>query len=213
MRDVNELLRCKSGNDVFVSCSGCLCQNRINQFVPWLECLLPLQLSSSSICWILSFPSVKVVHSDVKPANMLVSFDRSGKHRDSYKQRYWKDAQLKLADFGVSRIIPTTSSNGGTVSSTDSGTTGTVSLAALTAMEGIAGTESYMSPELLAIVRAVQSGKFETDPVVDAETLLHNDAFGCGCVIGFLCSRGLHPYQSVVFRKIASVSESVSVNE
>ena len=42
----------------------------------------------------------QVAHCDIKPANVLCSFDRSGRRRD-YKPKYFKEAQLKLTDFGA----------------------------------------------------------------------------------------------------------------
>ena len=41
-----------------------------------------------------------VFHCDIKPANALVRFDRSGTER-SFKPKHFKEACLKLADFGA----------------------------------------------------------------------------------------------------------------
>ena len=165
-----------------------------------------------------------MAHCDIKPANVLVAFDRGGKHRD-FKQKYFKEAQLKLTDFGaslerhklayssrkhshpsaffpgVSRIIESQSH----AENNHAETTATVSLSALKKTEGIAGSESYMSPEVLEIVRAIRMRELHHDPAITGQVLIANDAFGCGCVIGYLCSRGKHPFQSPVFKSIPDV--------
>ncbi len=41
-----------------------------------------------------------VFHCDIKPANMLVRLDRSGTNR-SFKPKHFKEANLKVADFGT----------------------------------------------------------------------------------------------------------------
>ena len=40
-------------------------------------------------------------------------------------------------------------------------------------------------------------GEVAAELEVDANLLAANDAFGCGCVIAQLCSRGVHPFAPV----------------
>ena len=86
-----------------------------------------------------------VFHCDIKPANVLVAFDRDGKKRKSFKPQYFKAAQLKLADFGVSRVIHRPVSFAGlhaVETDSTSDTTATVSLNGLDNMDCIAGTQA-----------------------------------------------------------------------
>ncbi len=46
-----------------------------------------------------------VFHCDIKPANMLVRLDRSGTNR-SFKPKHFKEANLKVADFGTHVVMP-----------------------------------------------------------------------------------------------------------
>ena len=62
-----------------------------------------------------------------------------------------------------------------------------------------------MAPEILSIVRGLKGGTLTHEPDVSGELLFGTDAFACGCVIGFLCSRGKHPFSSTVFRNIPDV--------
>ena len=128
-----------------------------------------------------------MAHCDLKPGNVLCAFDRSGKKR-TFKSKYFQEAQLKLTDFGVSRIIQRTKSAGDY-------TTATVSLDAVKRATGIAGSEGYMSPEVLKLVKAIQSGSSAVDVQLNAETLIGTDSFAAGCVIAYLCSNGKHPFE------------------
>ncbi len=133
--------------------------------------------------------SKHVFHCDLKPANVLVSFDRSGRAH-SLKAKHFGKAQVKLADFGVSRVVrPSTDAASET-------TTATVSVSAVEASSaGIAGTEAFMCPEVLRLLRDIKAGGLTQDPDIGAELLAANDAFGCGCVLAYLCSDGKHPFQ------------------
>lgn len=132
-----------------------------------------------------------VFHCDIKPANILVRFSRSGRARQ-FKPKYFKEAIIKVADFGVSRVIHPESSGG-------AATTATVSLAALDGTEGIAGTEAFMAPEMLRVLRRLKAGNADAVQEVTAQLLTANDSFGCGCVIAHLCTRGVHPFYSPLF--------------
>eukprot|EP00750_Incisomonas_marina_P006132 INCI14335.4.p1 GENE.INCI14335.4~~INCI14335.4.p1 ORF type:complete len:1393 (+),score=208.86 INCI14335.4:583-4761(+) len=135
--------------------------------------------------------SKSVFHCDIKPANILVRFSRSG-HARQFKPKYFKEAIIKVADFGVSRIIRPESTGG-------SATTATVSLAAFDGLEGIAGTEAFMAPEMLRVLRRLKAGDADAVQEVTAQLLTANDSFGCGCVIAHLCTRGVHPFYSPLF--------------
>eukprot|EP00750_Incisomonas_marina_P008288 INCI15419.3.p1 GENE.INCI15419.3~~INCI15419.3.p1 ORF type:complete len:973 (-),score=147.77 INCI15419.3:199-2901(-) len=139
-----------------------------------------------------------VFHCDIKPANVLVAFDRDGKKRKSFKPQYFKAAQLKLADFGVSRVIHRPVSFAGlhaVETDSTSDTTATVSLNGLDNMDCIAGTQAYMCPELLCVLNELKNDHQHVGRVDVVDGMLEaNDAFGCGCVVGFLCSRGMHPF-------------------
>ena len=66
------------------------------------------------------------------------------------------------------------------------------------------GAPRYMCPELLRVVRDLKSGKGLAGSVEIADSVLEaNDAFGVGCVVGFLCSRGIHPFDSGRGRDVA----------
>ena len=132
-----------------------------------------------------------------QPANVLCAFDRSGKAR-KFKRRYWHEAQLKLTDFGVSRVISQRLPSG------SADTTATVSLDEFKSAAGISGTQSYMSRELLTIVEAIRTGELNQEPEISAPLLLHNDAFGLGCVVAFICSGGQHPFQHALLPNIPS---------
>ena len=128
---------------------------------------------------------------------MLCALDRSGKAR-SYKPKHFKQARLKLTDFGVSRVLATTAA---AASSGGDNTTATVSLDALQKTTGIAGTRAYMCPEVLALIDGLVAGRGHASAQhaeVGADLLIRNDAFGVGCVVGYLTSRGLHPFQCVL---------------
>eukprot|EP00750_Incisomonas_marina_P008966 INCI15754.1.p1 GENE.INCI15754.1~~INCI15754.1.p1 ORF type:complete len:442 (-),score=58.49 INCI15754.1:129-1454(-) len=136
------------------------------------------------------------MHCDIKPGNLLVSFNRSGKRKEC-KPRNFHLAQLVVADFGVSQVFspvdPATFGGAATMTVTASG---------LTSAHGIVGTESYMAPEMLRMLRRQQKtlhhGLAGGPPVAQAseEDLVANDSFGCGCAISYLCSRGTHPFAS-----------------
>jgi len=160
----------------------------------------------------------QVFHCDIKPGNCLVAFDRSGKHHD-YKPKHFRQAQIKLSDFGVSRVIQpnsATSTDSSTASATvhtapaSAATTATVSYSALRNSAGIAGSEAYMCPEMLQLIHDLKNGRITEIPEVDEPMLVVNDSFGCGCVIAFLCSRGLHPFQSKLTFK---VSKNIRTNK
>lgn len=78
----------------------------------------------------------------------------------------------------------------------------TVTASGLTSAHGIVGTESYMAPEMLRMLRRQQRMLNRSvaggPPMGQAseEDLVANDSFGCGCAIGYLCSRGTHPFAS-----------------
>ena len=132
-----------------------------------------------------------VFHCDIKPSNILVAFDRSGKPRKC-KSKYFDQAQLKIADFGVSRVVRLTDD-----AQNAANTTVTISTASLEDFDGIAGTAAFMCPELLRIVRLVASRRLDQAPDISPEILAINDAFGCGCVIALLCGTkagGRHPF-------------------
>eukprot|EP00750_Incisomonas_marina_P011024 INCI16332.10.p1 GENE.INCI16332.10~~INCI16332.10.p1 ORF type:complete len:1488 (-),score=201.28 INCI16332.10:215-4678(-) len=131
--------------------------------------------------------SKQLCHCDIKPANVLCAFDRKGKHRP-YRRDFFQQAQLKLTDFGVSKIVR--SERG----ADDSWTTGTVSIAGMEHAAGVAGTESFMPPEVLRVVQAIKDGESPGNVELSAVTLLSADAFACGCVVAYLCSRGSHPF-------------------
>ena len=131
----------------------------------------------------------------LKPANVLVAFDRSGKARD-FKAKYFKQAQLKLTDFGVSRVFTRTDSE------SNQTTTATVSVEYLNKQTGIAGTQAYMHPDVLELIDKIKTGKLTKNPDVDSVLLIKSDTFAVGCVIAYLCSDGLHPYQHHQFDDI-----------
>lgn len=130
----------------------------------------------------------------LKPGNVLVAFDRR-KVRDN-KPKYWKEAQLKLSDFGVSRILPTVESE-----SMGGETTKTISVQALAHSHGIAGSQAYMCRDVLEMIQTVLNDA-NTTVELNADLLTKNDSFGLGCVIAYLCSRGLHPFELALSKNI-----------
>ena len=84
---------------------------------------------------------------------------------------------------------------------TSSNDTATVSLDAIRDAQGIAGTQAYMHPNVLELIGQLTNGK-AANQELDAGLLVQNDTFGLGCVIAYLCSKGLHPYQNVMFDNI-----------
>ena len=53
----------------------------------------------------------------------------------------------------------------------------------------------YMCPELLCVLNELKNDHQHVGRVDVVDGMLEaNDAFGCGCVVGFLCSRGMHPF-------------------
>ena len=56
-----------------------------------------------------------------------------------------------------------------------------------------------MSPEVL---QAIKSQKKSTKTCIFASTLEGNDMFACGCLIGYMCSRGLHPFAHPVHESL-----------
>ena len=123
-----------------------------------------------------------------QPANVLCALDRGGKAR-SFKPKNFKEAQLKLTDFGVSRVLALSSSK-------EAAVTATVSLDMVNHKKGIAGTQAYMHPKILSLVDAITKGEKDDDLDIDAELLFANDSFGVGCVVAYLCSGGIHPFAS-----------------
>jgi serine/threonine protein kinase len=111
-----------------------------------------------------------VFHCDVKRANVVdrTGFSSKPKHRPRFKPKYLKLtlAQLKLADFGVSRVVRSQSSPSLSFfcsasswgSTTEATPTATVSLDGLQETQGVAGTEAYMCPELLWILGDRRAG-------------------------------------------------------
>ena len=71
-----------------------------------------------------------------------------------------------------------------------------MSVQAVQAATGIAGTLAYMCPELLDLVHRVKNNVLGEEPEVDAALLIASDTFGVGCVIAYICSRGRHPFQT-----------------
>ena len=132
-----------------------------------------------------------IFHCDLKPANVLVSFNRDGKDRGNDPANFYL-AQLVLSDFGVSRIFQPTDDESMTV---------TISLSPDRGAH-IAGTQAFMAPEMIRILRQVKDGKVDA-PELERAQLGANDAFGCGCVVAFLCSDCIHPFSSAVFPRIA----------
>ena len=59
---------------------------------------------------------------------------------------------------------------------------------------GIAWTQAYMCSGLLYLVDTVRSQELDEEPEAQASLLVTNDTFGVGCVISFVCLRGLHPF-------------------
>ena len=148
--------------------------------------------------------SRQVAHCDVKPANMLVQFDRSGKPR-SLKKSHWDEAQLKLSDFGVSRLLEETKAPGMMTATMTAHAWMTLS------DQGahIAGTAAFMSAELLRKFRSFtnnEGGSGEADALPDNDTLKLNDAFGCGCSIAVLCGIGeqRHPFFQATFTNVSA---------
>ena len=125
-----------------------------------------------------------VAHCDLKPANVLVSFDRSGRQREMLPRNF-NMAQLKITDFGVSRVLQQQQpSHDGTMTTT---MTATVTV---DSKQVIAGSEAYMCPELLRLLNAVRHGELlSSDAEATTEMLLDTDAFACGCLVAFLCGR------------------------
>ena len=132
-----------------------------------------------------------ILHCDIKPANVLVSFNRDGKDRGNDPSNFYL-AQLVLSDFGVSRIFQPTDDESVTVTISTSPERGA----------HIAGTQAFMAPEMIRLLRQVKDGQVDA-PDLAREQLGANDAFGCGCVVAFLCGNSIHPYSSAVFPRIA----------
>jgi serine/threonine protein kinase len=145
-----------------------------------------------------------IVHCDLKPGNVLVSFNRGGKQRESVPENFHL-AQLVIADFGVSRLFSPTTGDDATTN-----TTHQTSLSDLGQKAVIMGTESFMSPEMIQLMRrrcdnkggAAGNHGDGTANDVGEHTFLANDAFGCGCTLAILCS-GVHPFTSPTFPRIA----------
>ena len=155
--------------------------------------------------------SRQVAHCDVKPANMLVQFDRSGKPR-SLKRSHWKEAQLKLSDFGVSRLLDGSKTQG-MVTATMTMTAHSW-LSASEQGEHIAGTAAFMSAELLrkfhpsAVASRTETNE-NLESLLDNDTLKFNDAFGCGCSIAVLCGVGEHRHPFFHAGSTSSVPENI----
>lgn len=137
-----------------------------------------------------------IMHCDLKPKNVLVTFNRGGKRKDFHENNFGA-ARLVVADFGVSRVFSTTPSADATIQ------TSSLALA-----KSIVGTQSFMSPAMLKIFQDscdVISKPDDLAPVIAAlpkEFYLANDAFACGCTLAYLCSDGIHPFSSKVHSSI-----------
>jgi len=79
----------------------------------------------------------------------------------------------------------------------------TATASGLTSAHGIAGTEAYMAPEMLKVLRQQQKGHRELLQNITETQLVSNDSFGCGCAIAYLCSGGIHPFASAVYPSVA----------
>jgi len=73
----------------------------------------------------------------------------------------------------------------------------------------LAGTKSYMSPEYILLMKRLCARRQQHDNAAQAAgelateaMLAGNDAFGLGCVLCVLCSRGRHPFEHNIFRSI-----------
>ena len=75
----------------------------------------------------------------------------------------------------------------------------------------IVGTLSWMAPEMLQMYHEQQTTSDEQGPPpsLEADLLIANDSFGCGCCIAYLCSDGLHPFAHPVF---PSLSDNILLN-
>ena len=140
-----------------------------------------------------------IVHCDLKPGNALVSFNRGGKQH-KYAPENFHLAQLVIADFGVSRLFAPSETATATTTMTQQ-----TSMTELDPSAAIAGTESFMSPEMIKLMRSRRGGGGGGGgPAenVDERAFLANDAFGCGCTLAILCT-GIHPFTSLLFPRIA----------
>lgn len=143
--------------------------------------------------------SKHIVHCDIKPSNVLVTFNRGGKEY-AYAPEHFARARLVIADFGISRAFSTSSGNT------------TMHTASLDLQGSIAGTEAFMSPRMLKLLRRARSDNLfdDSEPAqkemddVDEAGYLANDSFACGCTIAYLCSNGTHPFADPVFKDIPS---------
>jgi len=136
-----------------------------------------------------------IFHCDIKPSNILVAFNRDGKEHTPQTDNFHL-AQFVLADFGVSRVFQTshTAAEGESL---------TITLNFSNQREqSIAGTEAFMAPEMISLLRRVKKGTCDA-PELNRDQLVMNDSFGCGCAIAFLCSDLLHPFSSAMFPRIA----------
>ena len=72
-----------------------------------------------------------------------------------------------------------------------------------------ASRHRFMPPEVLRVVQAIKDGESPGNVELSAVTLLSADAFACGCVVAYLCSRGSHPFLNSKENNIPKVRVSL----
>lgn len=119
--------------------------------------------------------SLRIVHRDIKPQNILIAYPQRGKK---------KDPRLVISDFGLCKTLPDNVS-------TLIGTTGN------------AGTVGWKAPELILQPRDIMDRNSSTghsrdsssssDPVAEGVKRAV-DIFSLGCVFFYVLTNGLHPF-------------------